>query len=158
LQSSPMVPPLEPVPELEPESQRGLESDGDLEQREQKVQFVPTSWMCTRFAHGDAVSSVQQLITESHDLEAVGNSRGAEAEVLMDMLQEVGLASQSVSVCTRIVLTCVRFPGSGRCLGPSCPRQPPDAHYAAPPRYLMWLRMSAAEGSITTRCSRAPIL
>lgn len=48
------------------------------------------SWISTPFAYGDAVSSVRRLLTEPADVVAAGASLGDEAEVVMDMLQEVG--------------------------------------------------------------------
>jgi hypothetical protein len=78
--------PLEPEPEADVEQEH---------QQEQEVESAPTAWTCTRFAYGDAVSSVQRLFTEPHDLEAVKGARGEEAELIMDMLQEVCLSSQT---------------------------------------------------------------
>lgn len=67
-----------------------MEDNNDVEESETEATSAPTSWTETHFAHGDAISSATYMFTEPHELEAAKSTRGEEAEVVMDLLQEVG--------------------------------------------------------------------
>lgn len=46
-----------------------------------------SSWLSTRFNHGDAISSVRRIFEEPHELDHVKTS--SEPDLVMDLLQEV---------------------------------------------------------------------